>query len=111
MKEMVAYCGFICSECPAYKATKKNDNKARAKIAEEWSKELKLSFKPEDINCEGCLAVGEKRMAYCEVCEVIKCCSDNHLLNCSYCGQYPCDKVKVLYAMVPQAKVKWNKAR
>ena len=39
MEEIVAYCGLVCNECPAYEATQKNDNDARAKVAEEWSKQ------------------------------------------------------------------------
>ena len=38
MEEIAAYCGIFCTECPTYQATQKNDNKARAKIAEAWSK-------------------------------------------------------------------------
>jgi hypothetical protein len=56
MKEMVAYCGLVCTECPTYQATQKNDNNARAKIAEAWSKQFKVNLKAEDINCDGCLA-------------------------------------------------------
>ena len=106
MKEMVAYCGLVCTECPTYKATKKNDNKARAKIAEEWSRQYKHTFKLEDINCDGCLAVGKRQIGYCMVCEIRKCGSDKHVLNCGYCVQYPCDKLNNIHARVPQAKAK-----
>jgi hypothetical protein len=64
MQEIVAYCGLVCTECPAYVATQKNDNQARAKVAEEWSKQFQHNFKTEDINCNGCLAVDEVQFGY-----------------------------------------------
>ncbi len=111
MKEMVAYCGIVCTECPTYKATKKNDNKARVKIAEEWSRQYKHPFKPEDINCEGCLAVGKRQIGYCMVCEIRKCGSDKQVLNCGYCVQYPCDKLNNLHTQAPQARAKLEAIR
>lgn len=41
MKEMIAVCGLDCSQCGAFLATKENDDKKRAKVAQEWSKLLK----------------------------------------------------------------------
>jgi hypothetical protein len=106
MKEIVAYCGIVCTECPTYQATLKNDNKARVKIAEEWSKQYQTAFKPEDINCAGCLAVGKRQIGYCAVCEIRKCGLDKKILNCGYCVDYPCDKLNMILAKVPQAKAK-----
>jgi hypothetical protein len=70
IEEMMAYCGLVCTECPTYKATKKNDNMARAKIAEEWSRQYQHTFKPDDINCNGCQAVDGVQIGYCQVCEI-----------------------------------------
>ena len=68
MQEMVAYCGLVCTECPTYKATQRNDDEARAKIAEEWSKQFQDNVRIEDINCMGCLAVADVQVDYCSVC-------------------------------------------
>ena len=111
MKEMVAYCGLVCSECVTYQATKKNDNKARAKIAEEWSRQYQHTFKPEDINCDGCLPVGKRQIGYCRVCEIRKCGSDRKVLNCGYCVEYPCDKLNNFHAKATQAKTKLESIR
>ena len=111
MQEIVAYCGLVCTECPAYEATKKNDNKARAEIAEEWSKQFQHTFKTEDINCNGCLAVGEVQIGYCSMCEIRKCGSARKVLNCAYCLEYPCDKLINFHATVVEAKAKLEAIR
>jgi hypothetical protein len=111
MQEIVAYCGLVCTECPTYKATQKNDNKARAKIAEEWSRQYQHTFKTEDINCNGCLAVGSIQIGYCKVCEIRKCGSDRKVLNCAYCVEYPCDKLNNFHTRVVEAKAKLEAIR
>lgn len=111
MQEIVAYCGLVCTECPAYKATIKNDNKARAKIAEEWSRKYQHNFKTDDINCIGCLAVSGVQINNCKVCEIRKCGSDRKVLNCAYCVEYPCDKLNSFLARVVEAKAKLEAIR
>jgi hypothetical protein len=106
MQEMVAYCGIVCTECPAYKATRANDNGARARIAEQWTKEYHHPFKAEDINCNGCLAASDVHVGYCSMCEIRKCGSDREVLNCAYCAEYPCAKLGDFEARVPEAKAK-----
>lgn len=70
---MIAFCGLNCHECGAFLATKENDDKKRAKVAQEWSKLFKIEIKPEDINCDGCLSDGGRLFNYCKVCEIRKC--------------------------------------
>ena len=60
MEKMIAFCGTVCTECPAFLATKQDDDNERGKIAESWSKQYNADIKPEDINCEGCLSEGRK---------------------------------------------------
>ena len=33
MEKMIAYCGLVCSDCGAFIATQKNDDKMRAEVA------------------------------------------------------------------------------
>jgi len=54
MKEMIACCGLVCTECPAYIATRNGDDELRKKTAADWSKFYGHEIKPEDITCEGC---------------------------------------------------------
>ncbi len=111
MQEIVAYCGLVCTECPTYKATKNNDNEARAKIADEWSRQYKHPFKPEDINCNGCLAVDSVQVGYCKVCEIRRCGSGRKVLNCGYCAEYPCDKLNNFHTGAVKAKSKLEAIR
>ena len=32
MDKMIAFCGIVCTECPAFLATQKDDDKERRKI-------------------------------------------------------------------------------
>ena len=111
MQEIVAYCGLVCNECPAYEATQRNDNEARAKVAEEWSKQFHHNFKAEDIDCSGCLAVGELQFSYCSMCDIRKCGSDRKVVNCAYCVEYPCDKLNDFRTKVAEAKTKLEAIR
>ncbi len=111
MKEVVAYCGIVCTECPTYRATRKNDNEARAKIAEEWSRQYQHAFKPEDINCDSCLADGMRQIGYCSVCEIRKCGLSKKVLNCGYCVEYPCEKLSHFHSQLPKAKEKLEAIR
>lgn len=110
MQEIVAYCGIVCSDCPAYQATQDNDNAAKANVAKEWNKQFKWTLKPEDINCDGCLAVA-KVLGYCRVCEIRKCGSEKRVVNCAYCVDYPCDKLSNFHAKAVRAKVKLEAIR
>jgi hypothetical protein len=111
MQEIVAYCGIVCSECPAYEATRANDNEARARVAEEWSRQYQHDFKAEDINCNGCLTAGDVQFGYCRMCEIRKCGSEKEVLNCAYCVQYPCDRLKDFHNQVPDARAKLEAIR
>jgi hypothetical protein len=114
MSEIVAYCGLACNECPAYQATQGNDNIARAKVAEIWTNEYKHPVKPEDINCDGCLAGGKRHVGYCAICEIRKCGTAKNVVNCGRCSEYPCDTLGKMLVQVPQAKARLdaiNKSR
>jgi len=102
---MIAYCGIICSECPAYITTQKNDDKEKKRLAELWSsKEVPLIM--EDINCDGCLLTGKRLTKFCYVCVVRKCAVEKGVENCAYCDEFPCEKLNKLIRdlKVPEAK-------
>ena len=97
-------CGVICSECPAFIATQKNDDNEKKKVAEIWSKEFKIELKPEDINCYGCLIESEKVLGYCNICEIRRCGKNKNLKNCAYYGEYKCEKLINFFKMAPKAE-------
>lgn len=111
MERIIAYCGLICSECPAFIATKKDDDELRAKTAEQWSREFGEEIKPESINCDGCLSVNGRHINYCNVCDVRKCGSDRRVINCAYCDEYGCEKITKFFNSAPNAKANLEEIR
>ena len=104
MEQMIAFCGLVCTECPAFIATKSDDNRKREKTAKQWSELYNVDIKPEDINCHGCIAIGETVFSYCNMCEIRKCGQERNVENCAYCDDYACDKLSDFFKTVPQAK-------
>ena len=104
MERMTAFCGIVCTECPAFIATQKNDDTERKKVAESWSKEFKVSLKPEDINCDGCLVTGENVFSHTKVCEIRKCGFEKGVKNCAYCDEYICERLNNFFSDAPDAK-------
>ncbi len=104
MKEMIAYCGLVCTSCPQFIATQNDDDIARKKAAEFMSKEYGLNIKPEEINCDGCLSSSGRLLAYCSTCEVRKCAIAKSVENCSTCDDLPCEKLNEFHEFSPYAK-------
>jgi hypothetical protein len=104
MDKMMAYCGLVCTDCPAFIATQKNDDAERKKVAEKWNKEFNGSFKPGDINCDGCLADSGRLIGFCQQCEIRKCGQDKEVINCAYCDDYGCEKLTKFFNMASMAK-------
>ncbi|MDD3803392.1 MAG: DUF3795 domain-containing protein [bacterium] len=104
MKKIIAVCGLICTECPAYIAKSKNDNNLRKKTAEEWSKMFNAKIKAKDINCDGCISNSLVLFAHCNECEMRLCAISKKANNCGKCAEYPCKKISDFMAMVPSCK-------
>lgn len=111
MKKMIAYCGIICSGCPAFLATQKDDDNEKKKVAEMWSKQFNAEFKPEDINCDGCLLESGRLFNYCRVCEIRKCGQEKGVKNCAYCDDYVCETLNKFIDNVPEAKTTLEEIR
>ena len=102
--KMIATCGLGCSECPAFIATQKNDDKMREETAKKWSEMFHQDIKPGDINCDGCVSQSSRLFNYCAICEIRKCGKEKNVKNCAYCDEYPCEKLSVFLKNVPEAK-------
>lgn len=111
MGKLIAYCGLNCTECPAFIATKNDDNAKRKETAELWTKQFGQEIKPEDINCEGCLPDTGKKLGYCFVCEIRKCGQEKGMENCAYCADYACEKLEKFFQMAPQNKATLDEIR
>jgi hypothetical protein len=103
MEKIVAFCGLICTECPAYQATLKDDDGLRKKTAAKWSEMYKSDIRPEAINCDGCTTAG-KKFHHCSECEMRLCGIAKGVKNCGCCADYPCKTVKAFLKYVPDAK-------
>ncbi|THB74041.1 MAG: DUF3795 domain-containing protein [Desulfobacteraceae bacterium] len=108
MNEMIAYCGLVCSSCPTFIATQNDDDPAREKISGMLSEKYGLNFKPEEINCDGCLSSGGRLIGYCSTCEVRKCGIEKSIENCSVCSDQPCDKLSTFHEFSPDAKASFD---
>jgi hypothetical protein len=104
MDEMISYCGLLCHECGALIATLNDDNEKRAEVARLWSKEFHKEFKPEDINCLGCLSEDEPVFGYCNICNIRSCAKTKSVINCAYCDDYACDQLMEFFQMAPANK-------
>lgn len=111
MEKIIAFCGEVCTDCPAFIATQNDDNAKRKETAELWSKKYNHDFKPEDINCDGCLSETGKVVGYCNICEIRKCGQEGGVVNCAYCQDYACDKLEKFFLMVPQNKTNLEEIR
>jgi len=100
--EIIAYCGLDCSECDAFIATQTNDFELKRKIAERWTKGLNVEFKPEDIDCRGCMS--EKISGWCtKICKIRPCAETKKVKTCAHCSDYQCGKLKEFLSNEPQA--------
>ena len=103
-EKIVAACGLTCSECPAFIATRKNDDALRAETAEKWSKMFHADIKSADINCDGCPGDSPRLFSYCAVCEIRKCARAKKFATCAACPEYPCEKLEKFLAQAPEAR-------
>ena len=111
MDKMVAYCGLVCTDCPIYKATRKDDDARRVRVAGEWSKMFGWDLSASDINCDGCLAEEGRLFKYCHDCGVRPCAGERGVATCAQCGDYICDKVQALIDVVPMIKTQLEALR
>lgn len=95
---------MVCTECPAYLATQRNDDALRAKTAANWSQMFGASIPPEAINCDGCLSTSGRLFHHCTECEVRLCGLERRVLNCAHCDDYGCERITRFMAMAPEAK-------
>ena len=111
-KAIIAFCGIVCSACPAYIGTQTGDQDLIKRTAEKWAKELGLPITPEEIVCDGCPpGVGTRRNAWCRECPVRSCAVERKHENCAHCDGYPCETLSKFVAGIPEAKSKLDEIR
>jgi hypothetical protein len=113
MKQIIAFCGLVCSECPAFIATQANDMKALEAVAAQWRKQFNSpDMTAESILCDGCIEIEKGRIAgYCAICEIRACGRSKGFLNCGYCPDYACSKLDAILKAVPAAKANLDRIK
>ncbi len=105
MDKIIAYCGLVCSDCPAYIATQANDQAALEAVAAEWRAAYNApSITVASVLCDGCLT-GPNKCGHCAECNIRACGVQHGVTNCAHCAEYPCGQLQEFFAMVPPARI------
>jgi hypothetical protein len=104
MERIIAACGLVCSECPAYVATQNGDEEAIAKMAADAAAKLDREVNPEEVLCDGCLAESDRKCGYTAECEIRACVLGRGFANCAYCDEYVCEKLTGFLESAPGVK-------
>jgi len=101
---MIAYCGLVCTDCPAYVATQADDREALERVAAQWREEYNApDITVESVICDGCLDGGRK-CSHCAECEIRACGVERGVVNCAHCDEYVCGKLEEFFGFVPDAR-------
>ena len=104
MEKMIAYCGLVCTDCPAYIATQADDRAALERVAAQWREEYTSpAITVESVICDGCVTDGRK-CGHCGECEIRACGLQRGVANCAVCDDYACERLTGFFAMVPDAR-------
>lgn len=104
MDRMIAYCGLVCTDCPAYIATKTEDAAAIESVAEQWREAHSPLITAADVWCDGCLNDGPRLCSHCGECKVRACAVGRGVVNCAHCDDYGCEIITGFLTVVPDAK-------
>jgi len=111
MSKTLGYCGIACSDCPVLKATLEDNDAERRRIAETFTEQYRKEYRPDDINCDGCIRSSARLFSYCSLCGIRKCGMDRKVGNCASCSEYPCGKLSELFAAYSKAKENLDNVR
>lgn len=106
MREIIGYCGIVCSNCDVYKATKNDNNDLRDIIfkrdiegghGDGFQKLYGREYALEDIHRNGCPIENKRSFWYIKNCQMRACALEKNLENCAYCAEYPCEKLQAFF--------------
>jgi hypothetical protein len=108
---MIAYCGLVCTGCPAYVATQAGDMEALQRVAAQWSEEFDAAIAAADCLCDGCTSSSQRLSSYCGECQVRACAIGRSVVTCAHCHDYGCDKITAFFNFAPGAKATLEEIR
>lgn len=85
----LAYCGFDCSMCPVYIATKTHDMISIEALRAKFSTKDHI-LTDDELHCHGCKSNLSEIHAFCANCEFRICAMSKKVDSCGQCRQYPC---------------------
>lgn len=96
MRKIIAACGNNCAACPRYvKHPYEKTEEELLHTAELW---MKIGYRDyvvssDEISCTGC-----KLENWCRY-HVVKCCEGKEISDCSYCTDYPCERIRECFSV------------
>jgi hypothetical protein len=112
MDRIIAYCGLVCTDCPAYIATQANDREALGQLAKRAREEFGVpDATAESARCDGCLGDTEYKCGYCFECEIRACGVARGVANCAHCADYACQNLEGFFAKAPEARTVLDELR
>lgn len=108
MERLIAYCGLICNECPAYVATHANDPAELERVAALWREQFNApDITAASILCDGCTVAGRKS-GYCAECQVRRCAMGLGVTTCAHCAEYGqrwgCEELRAFLTHASEAR-------
>ncbi len=111
MERLVAYCGLVCSDCPAYIATQADDLAAKERVLAQWrAVSNDSSMTVDDVTCDGCTTVGG-RGRNLPACPMRLCGMAKGVAHCGECADYACHKLDGMFARAPSARAVLDELR
>ena len=112
MDRIIAYCGLVCTDCPAYIATQANDRTALEQVAAQWREQYNApSITVESVICDGCLVSDGRHCSHCYECEIRACGVERDVANCAHCPDYACEKLEGFFGMAADARTVLDEIR
>jgi hypothetical protein len=112
MNKIIAYCGLVCTDCPAYVATQADDRAALEQVAAQWRQEYNApNITVESIICDGCLEDNGRKCGHCAECDVRACGVARGVANCAHCDDYGCEKIERFFGFAPGARAVLDEIR
>ncbi len=105
MAKIIAYCGLVCTDCPAYVATQADDQTALEQVVAQWRKEFDApNMTVADILCDGCLTDSGRKCVHCAECKIRACGVEHGVTNCAHCAKYACEQLEGFFGFAPDAR-------
>lgn len=92
VKTIRARCGFLCSDCRAYKENIYSDTD-QERLSVVFEKLYGYTIAPKAVHCDGCLEPDENnpRRLGTERCPIRDCVLEKGIIHCGRCDIFSCD--------------------